>query len=228
MQNKNILDFEARSRIYSLIQKKPGLHLSELSRRLDIPITTLRYHLHHLAKRQLLLLKNERGFSRYYIVDNVGNKDKEMLKILRSKTLRHIILYLYATVGASLKEISEGLGKHPNTTKFHLKKLLDLEIIEVADHEKGIIFTKLETNAVIDRSIIGREKVYRLKNPHVMDDILIRNLKNKSFDDKLIKNIIDYIYDLCPETPKRVFTSKESVNRIEDVLFDIFPHPYHP
>ena len=82
MENKSILKLEKRRKIYNYILKYPGVHLSELSKKLDIPKTTLFYHLNYLKKHELVLVKTVDRFSRYYGVRKVGEKNKKLIDFL--------------------------------------------------------------------------------------------------------------------------------------------------
>jgi len=48
MKKKDALDLEIRRSIYNHILKSPGLHERELARVLDIPLSTLDYHLYYI------------------------------------------------------------------------------------------------------------------------------------------------------------------------------------
>ena len=50
ISKKNILKLEIRRKIYDFVDKNPGLHVREISRRMDIPINTLIYHIKYLKK----------------------------------------------------------------------------------------------------------------------------------------------------------------------------------
>ena len=62
--NCNILELETRRKIYDFIQKFPGLHVREISRRLEIPFSTLQYHLRFLEKRELVKAKDDGKYIR--------------------------------------------------------------------------------------------------------------------------------------------------------------------
>ena len=76
MIKNGILELETRRRIYNFILKNPGLHLREISRRSNIPKTTLIYHLNFLEKQGLIKTEANSRFTRYYTTNKVGKKDK--------------------------------------------------------------------------------------------------------------------------------------------------------
>ena len=51
MEKNKILELPQRRIIFNYISEHPGLHLRELSRRIDIPYSSIRYHLYYQEKR---------------------------------------------------------------------------------------------------------------------------------------------------------------------------------
>ena len=121
---------EIRKKIYDFILKYPGLHLSELSRKMDMPKSTINYHLNHLKKQKQIVRKDDDKYTRYYIANNVGENEKKILHILRQETPREIIIYLLLNPNSSQIKISKDLNKHPTTISFHLNKLNNVDMIE--------------------------------------------------------------------------------------------------
>ena len=94
ISTKNILKLKARQEIYDFINKNPGLHQREISRRMNIPKTTLAYHIKFLKKLSLID-ENEAGNSKYYcITKKMGTKEKQILSLFRRKNPCRIFLYL--------------------------------------------------------------------------------------------------------------------------------------
>ena len=63
--------------------KYPGLHFREISRILNIPKTTLDYHLRILEKKELIISECNGRYVRYFVKNNVSEQDKKILGILR-------------------------------------------------------------------------------------------------------------------------------------------------
>jgi len=156
-------EFKARKEIYNYILEHPGLHLGELSRKMDIPKSTMNYHLNHLKKRERLVKKSEERYTRYYIANKIGKTDKKILHLLRQTVPREIIIFLLLHPDSLQKKISKNLKKHPTTISFHLNKLMNIDIIETIPN--------------------GNETIYRIKNPQHISDLLIKYGKSL-FDDE--------------------------------------------
>lgn len=229
MKKDEIFDLEIRKRIYNFILKYPGLHLRELIRKLNIPNGTLRYHLNYLKNRDLIKNISEDGYVRYYIVNKIGTYQQKILHILRQEVPRNIVLYFLLVCCASQIELSKSLEKHPTTIEFHLKKLINMGIVEQARvDDRGVIvdFGGIE---IIDRNIVRNEIIYRLKDPYSAYDSIIL-YKKKSLNDNYC-NLPTEAYKFwasvnMPKTNKGI-SLKKYFESYEKIFLDIFPHPYH-
>ncbi len=212
IQIEQMFDIDARRNIYSFIKKNPGLHFREVSRELDIPASTLKYHLNYLIKKKILLKQKDNGYLRYYSSDKVSNGDKKLLSILRETVPRNIVLYLFLYSDSSNKEIMDfaekwknhptkigyHLNKHRTTISFHIKKLLEENILES--------FT------------VKNEVRYRLKNPEDIIDLIIKY--KKSILSEAYGRFLKYL-----ENPRND-NKNNSIDNALDALFDIFPLPF--
>ena len=91
--NEKTLDLKNRRQIFSFIRKYPGIYLRKLSRKLNIPKTTLIYHLDYLEKRGYTEKKNEGKYTRYYITQNVGTIEKNYYIFLDKRLLEILFCY---------------------------------------------------------------------------------------------------------------------------------------
>lgn len=222
----NILLLSTRRNIYQFILKSPGLHLRELSRRLHMPLTTVKYHLHVLQKRELIKEKTEGRYHRYYVTHKIGAREKKLINLLREDIPRTIILYLMIRYWSPQIDISKSLKKHPTTIEFHLKKLINLELIHQVKPINGKIYQETFPR-IIECETIGREKVFMLKNPQQIYDILITH-KHSIIEEMVSEHLFEFIkFFQTTGHPKKVIAPKKWEQAIDDVLWEIFPHPYH-
>lgn len=207
MEEHDILGLEIRRQIFNFILKYPGLHLREISRKLNIPKTTLTYHLKYLEKESFLLVKSEDRYTRYYPTKKVGNNDKEILGLMRQDLPRRIILFLFLYPEHSRRDISEDLEKPLTTMSFHLKKLLALNIIE--------------------KRRVGHSYAYRIKNQKEMYNLLISY--ENSLSDDILGPFLEYVKYVLPDgiPPSYRRRKKKDIDEIIEALYEIFPHPYH-
>jgi DNA-binding transcriptional ArsR family regulator len=222
---ENVLKLKARQEIRNLISKNPGLHIREISRKMDIPKTTLTYHLNYLEKRGLIIGKYDDVYNRFYITNTIGITNKKILSFMRRKTTRNILLVFLSYIGVSRIELSRELEKSPRSIAFHLKRLLDADIIEQAPVGDGIVH-RLKHSHVIKRPRIRNEIIYRLKNPKLIYDLFITH--RKSLDEETINKFMAVLkWISLGGTPKKLIGQNDCIDEAAAAIFEVFPHPYH-
>jgi predicted transcriptional regulator len=163
MFKEEILENERRGEIYDFIKKNPGLHFRELQRRLNLPLTSLEYHLDYMVRKKVLLKESSKHYSRYY-VKHLDEDEKRILKSLRQRRLREIVIILLSKKKAKYSQLLETLEIPPSTLSFYLKYLVE--------------------NNVISRHKIGYENIYSIINKDQVAKVLLTY--RSSFLDKLI------------------------------------------
>ncbi len=163
MFKEEILENENRRKIYFLIEVNQGLHFRALQRDLNIPLTTLEYHLSYMVRKRIVFGEKEGHFRRYY-TKPLDSEDKKVLSALRQKKLREIVLIVIANQKAKYQFLSEYLKLPYSTLSFYLKYLV----------EKGIL----------EREKIGYETVYTVKDADRVTKVIIAY--RTSFLDKLV------------------------------------------
>ena len=133
LSKESVLKLDTRQRIYDFILNNPGLHINEIKRRMNIPKSTLIYHTQCLTKLDLIEEKRSGKHCILYPIKKVGSKEKQILKILRDRTCLRIYIYSAYSICFSQIELSKELELSPSIISYHLKKLLDLGVIEEID-----------------------------------------------------------------------------------------------
>jgi len=160
INKKNILDHQIRQEIYKSILKNPGLHFSELSRKLNIPKSTLDYHINFLMKNNFISVRNDGSLKRFYIYDKVGTKDKKLLGFLRKEVPFKIILNLLFPGYCSESELSKDLKLAFSTVNFHINKLLNKEIIKTTERKNDKLNIPLENKVFKIIKKQGRKEIF--------------------------------------------------------------------
>jgi predicted transcriptional regulator len=128
---EDVLELETRRKIFEIISKNPGIHLSKIAELAGMRISHVEYHINYLEKHDIAVGEKTTGYKRFYIKGTIGTQDKRYLSVLRQKTLLHIILFLLKNDSAQHKEILENVAVSPSTLSYHLKKLVKHNIVEV-------------------------------------------------------------------------------------------------
>jgi predicted transcriptional regulator len=181
MDKNEVLELKTRRQIYYHILKHPGLHEREISRQLDIPLSTIDYHLYYLKKKEIITAVSDGHYTQYYSSGKVGEKDKKFLAALRQKVPRKIIMYLVIKQFSFHRDIFNYLGLAPSTTSFHLNKLAEMNIINRVER--------------------GRETIFSINEPEYISDLIITY--KKSFLDDTVNRFADAWLDLHPRNLRK-------------------------
>jgi DNA-binding transcriptional ArsR family regulator len=149
------LELDARRQIYEYILATPGTHLRGVHRAVKLPFGQVLYHLNYLEKLELVVVKKDGKFSRYFVKNLIGRKEKDVISVLRHEVPRTIAILLLFRKEMSHKAILEHVGVSPSTLSFHLAKMVDAE--------------------VVGREARGRESIYRLLDEAAVTRTLIRH-----------------------------------------------------
>ena len=223
MEN-TILEFKRRREIYEFISQNSGLHMRDISRKLNVPFTSLKYHLNYLEKKGFIISRDDGKYSRYFISLEIGEKEKRILNCLRKRTTLHIILWFFIAVQCSQKDISRFLEKHPTTISFHLRKMIQAGIIEQVSIDKGVIYNDTPP-ITINRPQVSSEKIYVLQDPWMIYDLLIKNKENLG-DKEVVTGIIEYVEFIISEgIPKQIQNREDTKESILNTFYGFFFPP---
>jgi len=189
MVENDVLSLDVRRKIYNHIRKSPGLHLREIARELNIPLSTLDYHLYYLKQRALVKDRQDGRYTRYYVegAGDVGVKEREVISVLRQAVTRSIIMFLILNPNSSHRNVSNHIQLAPSTTTFHLNKLIKLDIV--------------------DRIQMGRETSYLVKDSERLSDLLITY--RKTFFDESVDRFIETWMGLNPQLIRKKKNEKQ-------------------
>ncbi len=232
LSEKDVFKLEKRRKIYDFIDKNPGLNIREISRKLNIPLTSLLYHLKYLKKLDLIREKHEGKYKKIYISYTIGAKDKQILGLLRNENSCKILLYLIWMRSCSQIELSRELEIPPPTVSYYLKKMINLEIIEEIPVVNGRIYPLPNDDCYIERKPVRSEKFYRRKNQEVADSLYKLLIAHKSSFDN--ENIIDVPIDIWttyeaerdPVTVKKYKKLDDQINSVADLINNFFRPPF--
>jgi predicted transcriptional regulator len=170
------MDVGARKRIYDFVCASPGCHLREIQRRLGIPLGTLEYHLNYLVEHELVSIRDEGGYKRYYPVGMMRSVDRNILSLLRQDIPRRLVMYLLLHPDSKFGDLARKFEVAPSTLSFHVAKLVKAQIV-----------SKTRT---------GRETTYKVNNEHEVAMVLIAH--RRSFLDVLVDSFVGTWTDLHP------------------------------
>jgi predicted transcriptional regulator len=192
MEKNELLELETRRRIYNSILKCPGVHISDLSRKLDMPRSTLVYHLKYLEKHGFLEEKKYNNYMRYYAVNKIDRCYKEILNLFGQEATRKVIIYLAQNKFSSVDEISKHIHKHPKTVFYHLKKLRNAGIVECHKINREKRYVLCGGNCQLLFVVSTCENSFDVETNRV-----IKKFK-KHFDKRAVDDLIEIICEIFP------------------------------
>jgi predicted transcriptional regulator len=129
---ENVLNTEVRKNLYNYIDERPGSHLREIARELDLKPSNAAWHLRKLEQTNLVRSRTIGGKRVYYLVEGGIEARREAIAeaILKNKNARDIMLYLQGNPRKHLLEIANALNLNHHTVKWHIKKMYMAELID--------------------------------------------------------------------------------------------------
>ena len=229
ISKSNILDLKLRRDIYQFISDNPALNISEISQKANIPRSTLRHHLRYLIKSTLITVKVDGKNKRFYTYDRVGTKGQEILSLFRQEIPFKIIMYLYFPGFCSKAELAKDLKVHPSTIHFHIRKLLDMDVIKPIEVKDGWFISSQEHKPTVFKKPVGREIFYTWKNSEILRDVydLLITHKESMSDPSVIDAYNDFIEGWGRKRIKKYFTFNSSIDNIVNILGEICYFRFH-
>jgi len=168
MFKDEILANENRRKVYSVIETNPGIHMRELQRVLDMPLTTLEYHLTYMSRKKIIFKESDSHYKRYY-VRPLDSEDKKILTALRQKKMREIVFMVLINKKVKYQTLADQLSLPNSTLSFYLKYLID--------------------NMVLAKEKIGYENIYTVRDEDRVARVLVAY--KASFLDKVVDKALN-------------------------------------
>jgi predicted transcriptional regulator len=146
--------------IYGHILETPGTHLRELSRILNINLSTLRYHVDSLEKKGLLVSKKDLNLKTYYAAGRIGVQDQNITRLLHQKRFRDIIVLLATSPGMIHGDIATKLDLRLSTLSKYIKILCEHEILDSKKTGNEVQYYVQDTGRIIELLITYRKSFW--------------------------------------------------------------------
>jgi predicted transcriptional regulator len=192
MEKNTLLELEKRRQIYDYILKHPGIHISDLSKKLDLPRSTLVYHLRYLKKLGFIDETRCKKYTRYYVSKEIDRTHKKILNLFREEATRRIGLYLAQNQLSSVNEISKNMNKDRSTISYHLKKLNDAGILKHYKINGEKKYCLYEGNGLLLWITFTNEDIFDEETKRV-----IKKLRRK-MDKHGVDKILEIVLEILP------------------------------
>jgi DNA-binding MarR family transcriptional regulator len=167
------------------IDENPGIRYRELLRLINSSNGVLSYHINKLEKMDLVIVERRARMTRFF-PRNISNEIMGVMGFLRNQTSYEIIKLLHDRGPISQKEIINYTRRAASTISWHMKKLLDDNIVCIKD--KNIIYDG--NNDVGIKTHIHHKKLnlYDLLNRNIVNGLIY---KTNNYIDSTINNYSD-------------------------------------
>lgn len=163
------LALESRRLIYDYIRETPGAHLRKVHRGVALPFGQVLYHLAYLEKHDLIVVKKDGRFNRYFVKNIFNAGEKDALAILRHDVPRRIAILLMFQPRLTHKDMLGYVDVSPSTLSFHLQKMVEASILA--------------------KETQGRESFYWVADEKTCAKVLI--MHRESFDSEVVDRFAD-------------------------------------
>ena len=126
LEHDKILDNFVRGKLFGFIQANPGIDCNTLLLDLNIPHSTLLYHLRRLESEELVLCSEDGARKRYYPADRSLPEPGPSRLTSSQETVYGLI---FDAPGISQIEMAESLGVSKVAVTYPIKALLEKEVI---------------------------------------------------------------------------------------------------
>jgi len=125
-----------RQRVREHVSANPGIHFSELTRRLDIATGQAQYHLHRLVRAGEVESTEIRGRTHYFDRE-YDPWEQRVLALARRETTRAIVAHLLDDGPLAATDLTDRLGVARSTVAWHVSSLVDAGVVEKSYGERG-------------------------------------------------------------------------------------------
>ncbi len=142
INNDELLEHPMRAQIFDVIKTHPGIHASQLAREMEVGWGTITHHLDKLQRGQMVTTRrvnNQKCF--FEQGGDISRADMQIASALKGDTASSIAAFVQAQPMTSQKTMAEALGISPALASFHVKKLVNLGVLDKIRHGKETLLT---------------------------------------------------------------------------------------
>jgi X-X-X-Leu-X-X-Gly heptad repeat protein len=153
IEDDELLKHPLRTQIFQVIQGNPGIHASELGRRMGTGWGTIIHHLDKLEKGRIVAVRKVNNQKCYFESGGkVSRQDMAVAGAVRGDSAHKITTFVQSHPMTSQKALSSELGISPALTSFHVKKLVNLGVLDKVRQGKHTLLT---TTDALRRIVAG-------------------------------------------------------------------------
>ncbi|MCA1819955.1 MAG: hypothetical protein LC620_07915 [Halobacteriales archaeon] len=157
IEDDELLRHPLRAQVFQVIQGNPGIHASELGRRVGTGWGTIVHHLDKLEKGRLVAIRKVNNQKCYFEAGGkVSRQDMAVAGAVRGDSASRIASYVASHPMTSQKSLAAEVGISPALASFHVKKLVGLGVLDKVRSGKETLLT---TTDALRRIVAGGSAV---------------------------------------------------------------------
>jgi predicted transcriptional regulator len=124
-------DLEANTydKVLRFIQEKPGCHLRQIQKELDISVGSVQYQLARLEEMQKITSARRGSYKFYFPYGIFKDNEKNILQVLSQETARKILMFIIERKYPTHTDIVNSVGISAASVNWHVSRLIAFNII---------------------------------------------------------------------------------------------------
>ncbi|MFB5620941.1 MAG: winged helix-turn-helix transcriptional regulator [Nitrosopumilus sp.] len=135
-----------KAKILEFIIANPSSHLRKIKKNLGFSMGTIQYYLTMLEKEGKIKSTKTKFYKNYYYINE---SDDQILSVLNLDSPRNIVMYLIQHEPSTHQEIAKGVGLSSSTISWHMKRLIELQIVKIEFSGKYTIYNLRDKQNVL-------------------------------------------------------------------------------
>ncbi|HLE97794.1 MAG TPA: winged helix-turn-helix transcriptional regulator [Candidatus Thermoplasmatota archaeon] len=148
MEPEHALLLESRKRIFEHVRARPGLHLRAIARDLGLPLGTALYHLDCLVGVELVAVRRDGRYKRFFTRHDLGRREKDYIAVLHHAVPRRVLAVLLRRGKRTQRELAQEVGVSRSTLSFHVTSLVRQGILRCEERWPENLYSPLEPELV--------------------------------------------------------------------------------
>jgi predicted transcriptional regulator len=130
------LEGDTCDKVLRFIQEKPGCHLRQIQKELDISVGCVQYQLARLEEMRKITSARRGSYKFYFQSSIFKDNEKNILQILSQKTARKILMFIIERKNPTHTDIVNNIGISAPSVNWHVRRLIAFKIVEATKKGK--------------------------------------------------------------------------------------------
>jgi len=116
-------------KVLHFIQAKPGCHLRQIQKELDISLGSVQYQLSRLEDTRRITSARRGSYKFYFPYGIFKDNEKNILQVLSQETARKVLMFIIERKNPTHTDIVNSIGISAASVNWHVSRLIAFKII---------------------------------------------------------------------------------------------------